>query len=495
MSRTARLWLSVALATAACSARAPVVSAAVKSAAKATTTSVSETTTTTTFTPPTLPTAPAGFADQVVDVYAASSAAAQVLGQSDLVIPLSDFRQQVAAMTPDAMNALYSATKGQPAWKQIPALMQAIAADAAVGASTAAAPRAGARPAAAVGPVVPANCSSGPPASAIFAAQIVIDVSQGVFNVLVNLASVLASIEIAKPVAAAFAVAAAVASVVIAVAQVVHDALGYAQGAAGDCAAGNQDRSLANIESTTTQLYSLDTQVSLAVADLQSTVGTTQATAQQMATGLTALKATLRQALVSSADLKAAIGGDTQAIAAQIDADQAAMRANLAALGDLETANRQGVEAKLSDETTAVQAAITSDLQLALEEIDSAAATLAGQFSGMINRAVALAGSTRSATDAAFEAGLRLRVEAALAADVPGVQFRLPAAQGGLLDALPVGVQSVVAGDVRDLDRLGMPVTKNVRRMLKRAASDLAAHRYDAAFADLRGAYQDLNHG
>jgi chromosome segregation ATPase len=297
------------------------------------------------------------------------------------------------------------------------------------------------------------------------------------------------------PVKKAFAVAAGIAAVVIGVAQVVHDALGYTQGAADDCAAGNQDRYLANIESTTTQLYSLDTTITGALAQLQSTLPATQQAAQAIATSVDALKATLQQALATSTDLESAIGGDTAAIGAQLDSDQAGIRASLAALDALEEKNQGNALGEIAGETSTVQSAIASSLQLSLAEIDSQAAALTDEISSVIGPAVASAGATEATIQGEYEAELRLRIEQALAADVAQVQFRLPASKGGLLDARPVGVQSVVAGDIADLERLGTTITASVRRMMKRAAADLKARRDDAAFADLQQAYRDLDDG
>lgn len=150
--------------------------------------------------------APNNFPNTVVNVYSSMYSVAQQLGDSSQLQSVSQYQQGVSQLSTDQMASFYYATQQNPEWYQIPSLMQTVASDvgganvAAGASSLTAVLKAGAKAVPVKkgskkitngGPsnppvnfFVPQSCPAGIPDAALFALQIAVDVSQGVYNVL-----------------------------------------------------------------------------------------------------------------------------------------------------------------------------------------------------------------------------------------------------------------------------------------------------------------------
>jgi len=460
-----------------------------------------------------------------VTTYQSEVATAQALGSQGFE-PLSQYQQQISAMNPSSLAAMYYVTQQQPEWNQIPSLMQTIAADVpdpSGGPATAtqsalrspsssprtktallaayrmgpSGPASGRHrlrhaqltadiPTTAVGPAQLQQCPVAPPEAAIFAAQIVIDVAAGVYNTAVALAAIS---EFASDFVA-IGVAAAIGGTVLLIGQIVHDTLVYLQSLANDCNAANLATSVANIDNTTLATYNLMTSMMSLIVQSQSTETTTDQDVLNLQTGLTTIQQTLVQSLTSSTNtLQSTTGGDTQGTATELQIIQTALQNDLTAIQKLQTTTSQQVVSGVAT----VQSTLSADVAQVIHETDADAQGLTTLITTGNQQILNALQSSFATTQQQFQANLQVIIEQGLAGwapVVPEVQLMLPSSMGGYLDSTPVGVQEVVTTDIASLQKLGVAVKPAAITDLAAANAALAAGKYTVAWTDYAIAYQ-----
>jgi hypothetical protein len=488
-----------------------VFSAAATAFADTTTPSTDSTTTTPAVS---YPAAPTGYADQVVGVYQAEYTTAQALGQSSALLPVSQYSQQIASLGPNELAAMYYATQQVPEFTQIPALMQTIAANsgtgtvgltsATEGASASStqlmamytpSPREAANTHVATldrAPVyefTPTTCQDGPPDASIFAAQIVLDVGQGLYNILTAIQGGIPSIGfIAKIV---LAISVVLSAILILAAAIAHDVLSFQKTLADECAGNNSTGYIENIDNTTTQLFSLTTSIETNIADLSTTGATTLTDVQNLQTTLITVHQSLQQSLDSdTSTLQQTVGSSAQGITTQLQTIQTALQQNISAIQALQTTNNQQVVTEVDKGTAAVQAAVAGSVTQALHEIDTTAQGLTNLVSAGNQQILNAMQSNFTTTQNEYNAELKRRIERALGSGVAQVQFKLPASMGGFLNSTPVGVQEVVNDDLHALQALKVTIQPSIVSQVNAANSALAAGQYLSAYASFMKAYQ-----
>lgn len=434
------------------------------------------------------PGAPAGFGDQVVDAYRAEYAAAVTFGQGSALASVSDYAQQVAALTPGELDALYSATVQVPAWSQIPSLMQVVAASAPARAagSAAGASSARSRVAAAAGAgsaFRPADCSAGPPSSAVFATQLVLDAAWAVFNFVTALGSGGSTNAL---------LVAAVTAPVIAAAGIVHDTLAFLQDDAASCAASNTAGYLASIDDVTAQTFALSTTIAGVITDLQSTADGTADVLSAARANLANLADAGRQIVQDHATIQSGLGGDTAALLAQLDSNRKGLLGDVTTLRRVAKTNAKTLSGAVDGGESAITDSLSSALARILDETDSTAQALGDLLAANGPQLLAALKADRTTVKQQFDENLKLDIEQALASAHPQLRMKLPASVGGYLDAKPVGVQSVVQGDIAALAAASPAAASRATSLTVAAKRALAAHDYFAAFADLQQAYLAL---
>jgi hypothetical protein len=472
----------------------------VASADDSTTTTASTTTTT-------LPPAPAGFTNTMVSVYQSELAAAQVLGQPQQFESVTQYQQQVNGFSDSELAAFYSVTQANPEWSQIPSLMQTIVSDTPTQATQSASVRRptsrSAAPSAtlmamvtrqspgpeasmgtatlvgattAINPYNPSGCDTTDYDASIFAAQIVIDVSNAVYNGFAAFAS-------EDNIAAA--VVADVAAVVLTAVQIVHDVLVYLQTLENDCNSNNQSGYLANIDNTTVATYNLLTTVGVSVATIQTGV-------QNIQTQLTSFQTSLQQALTNETQtLQATTGSDNQGTVTELLIIQTALSNDVTTVQSLETTTGQQVVAG----TSSVQTALSTDLTQILDETDADAQGLTTLVTQGNQHILNTLNAEAATAQGQYNQLLRLQIEQALAGFgpvVPEVKFMLPVGQGGFLNSTPVSVQSVVTADLASMQAIKAPIKPAAVIDLSAANTALTAGQYTTAFTAYAYAYQAL---
>ena len=477
--------------------------------------------------------APVGFDNKVVSVYQSEYAVAQELGRGSSLQPVSQYQQSVLQSNALQMAALYDAVQQNPEWYQIPALMQTVASDAALTqtsstlsqagimrvagteslkpgsprhghtSATKARPRPGAYGSVMglraqgqqtpVGPFVPQSCPTGIPDAAVFALQIVVDVSQGVYNVLMALTVAFADAVDAQ---VGIGISAAVASGVLLAAVIVHDVLAFVAQLASDCAANNLAGQVANIDNTTVQTYSLLTTLGTSVTQLQTTENTTLADVENVQTMLTDLKNTFLQTMATDTQtVQTTVGSDTQAVYTNLQTDISSLQSDVTTIEDDQAALSNKVINQVNTDSSSVQSSLSSALTKILSQTDSSAESLAiliGQDNQQVLNALQ---SNFTTQQSEYYANLTLEIEHALAQygpTVAEVQLVLPASQGGYLNSTPVGVKEVVTNDLNAFAALGGKITPNADSYLNEANAALAAGDYITAYQDYADCYQSF---
>ena len=480
--------------------------------------------------------APQGFSTTVVDVYKSEYAVAQQLGRSSSLQPISQYGQAVSQSNALQLAALYDAVQQNPEWYQIPSLMQTVASDAALTqtsstlsqaglmrvagtaslkagslrpgspgpghtSGTKARPRPGAYGSVMkvraqgqqtpVGPFVPQSCPPGIPDAAVFALQIVVDVSQSVYNVLMALTVAFAD---AIDTQVGLGIAASVAAGVLAAAVIVHDVLAFEAQLASDCASNNLAGQVANIDNTTVQTYSLLTTLGTAVTELQTTENTTLTDVENVQTMLTDLKNTFLQTMATDTQtVQTTVGSDTQAVYTNLQTEISSLQSDVTTIESDQTALSNKVINQVNTDSSSVQSSLSSALTKILSQTDSSAESLAiliGQDNQQVLNALQ---SNFTTQQSEYYANLTLEIENALAQygpTVAEVQLVLPASQGGYLNSTPVGVQEVVTNDLNAFAALGGKVTPDADKYLNEANAALAAGDYITAYEDYADCYQ-----
>ena len=479
-----------------------VVSATTAAFADNTTTTTSSTTTTT------LPPAPAGFASSVVAVYQAEFSTAQGIGETEDVLSVGQFAQEIDNLDTNDLAGLYYGIEQVPEWNQIPSLMQTIADGVPTPTAPAAfrSPAKGSRPAthmvlaAAVfppsssagsravltgsaGPYQPQTCPSGPSDAAVFAATIVLDVAYGVYNAVSALDDA--------------AAASVISAAAVLVAQLVHDILAYEQLPAQECQQNNVSGYVANIDNTTVTTYGLIAELAnTVVPELQGTDNTTLQDVENIQTELTVLQQTFESTLLGDTQtLQSTIGSDTEATLSELQTIQSALSTDVNCIEADETTVGQQVSAEVDKDSAAVQTSLAGALSQILHETDADAqglTTLVTQGDQQILNDI---NSQFSTAQQQYEENLKIGIEQALAGwgpVVPQVQYTLPVLDGGFLNSTPVGVQETVTSDLQVMQSLGVKVKAAAVTDLAAANTALAAGQYLTAFADYAGAYQAL---
>jgi hypothetical protein len=471
------------------------------------------TTTTMATTAADLPPAPAGFGGTVIGVYQSAVSTASVLGQGQDLESVAQYSQQ---LTPSALAALYYVSQQVPQWSQLPSLMQTIAAG--VSSTPGTAPTSGqertAKTTAVVtaeprgtaartpprprivldgydgsttpGPFQAETCPSEPSDGAVFAAQVVVDVLTAGYNALDAVSDVEEDF--------GAQVAAAVTAGLETVAAVVHDVLAYQQQLSSDCEGNNLGGQVTNIDNTTVFTYGLITSLASAVATMQNTETTTDDDAVSVQGQLSTLQSTLENSLASDTEtLQDATASDSEDATTGLQTIQTALEQDTATVQSLASTTGQKEVGEVDKDNSALQASLSADLSRILQETDTDAqglTTLVTQGDQQIMNALQ---SSSSAQQQQYDAALQTAIEQGLSgwgAAVPDVQFMLPTKMGGLLNAMPVGVQEVVTTDIQALQHLGVAVKSAALTELSAANTALAAGSYTTAWSDYALAYQ-----
>jgi hypothetical protein len=490
------------------------------------TTSVSADDSPTTTTTTTLPPAPSDFAGTLVSTYQAEVATAQALGQTQGIESVPDYQQQIDALDPNALALAYAATQQVPEWSQIPSLMQTIAADAPsfvpanessfrtlapttsptvrgvrhavlTAITSITTPSAvlvgdtdGTMP---VAPFSPADCGTYPPDAAVFAAQLVIDISYGLYNAFNAVgAGEVAGFSVDFPAI----VLAVIFAAVILVAQIVHDTLVYLQTGYDECLASNLGGQVANVDNTTLAIYALITSLATAVGNVQTTANLNQQDVVNIQSGLSSLQTTLQQSLQSDTQtLQTTVGTDTTVTVTELQTIQSALQTDLTSIENVETTTGQSVTSEIDKGTLTIQTAMAAALTQILNETDSDAkglTTLITQGNQQILNALQ---SNSSSELTQYQENLRFLIEQGLAGwgpVLPEVKLILPASLGGLLNSTPVGVQELVTADLQSAQSLGLKIKPSAYTELSAANTALAAKQYVTAWNDYAQAYQAL---
>jgi len=241
------------------------------------------------------------------------------------------------------------------------------------------------------------------------------------------------------------------------------------------------------------QTYGLITQTNALVVQLQATQATTQTDVQNIVnTGLSSFQTTIEQALtVDTQTLQAAAGGGTQASSTELQTIQTALQADVATIESVETTTGQKVVAG----NTTIGTELSTELAQVLKETDSDAQGLTALITQQSQQILNTLQSEAAMTQQQYNTLLRLQIEQALAGwgpVVPEVKFMLPTAQGGFLNATPVGVQEVVTTDLTAAQADGVKIKATAITELSLANTALAAGQWTTAFADYAQAYQAL---
>lgn len=436
--------------------------------------------------------APSGFATTVVNVYQSEYAVAQQLGQGSGLPSVSAYQQQVSQLSQVQLAGLYNAVQQNPEWYQIPALMQTVSssipASSSPSVSAATSTSSGSSGDPPVQRFVAASCPSSPTDAAIFALQIVIDVTTGVYDV--------ASVDASLPAAGLVAIAIGeVAATVLTAFTIAHDTLTYQQQLANDCSSNNQSNEIDNIDNTTYQTYSLLTTVASSVTQIQATGDTTQQDVQNVQSSLVTLQTNLTQTIASDTQaMQTTVGSDTQGLTSQLQTDLTGLQQDLTTIEGDESTLSQDV-GTLNNGTTTIQSSLSAALSKILNETDTDAAGLTTLVTQDNQQILNTLKSNFDTQQSQYEANLKLEIESGLAeygSIVPQVQFILPASQGGYLDSTPVGVQEVVTDDLHALQALGAKITNAALNAFNNANAALAAGDYVTAYEDFATAYEDF---
>jgi hypothetical protein len=459
--------------------------------------------------------APSGFTTTVVNVYQSEYTVAQQLGQGSALPTISNYQQKVSDLTPLQLAGLYNAVQENPEWYQIPSLMQTVSSgipatgspsasrlpSASRFSSTSRSPASRSRSAKSVlrgvsagGNLQPVqryslpDCGSEPTDAAIFALQIVIDVTSLVYNI--------AAVDTAIPGAGLVVIAVAeVAATVVSAFTIAHDTLAYQQQVYNDCSSNGEANEVDNIDNTTYQTYTLLTTVASSVTQLQTTDNTTQQDVQNVQSGLVSLQTNLGQSITNDTQaLQTTVGSDTQGLTSQLQTDLNGLQQDLTVIEGDESTLSQDV-GQLSNGTTTIQSALASDLSKILSETDNDAAQLTALVNQNDQQILNTLKSNFSTQQSEYEANLKLDIEHGLAewgSRVPQVQFMLPASQGGYLNSTPVGVKEVVTDDLSALQAMGVKITAAALNSFNAANAALAAGQYVTAYQDYAVAYEDF---
>jgi len=112
-----------------------------------------------------------------------------------------------------------------------------------------------------------------------------------------------------------------------------------------------------------------------------------------------------------------------------------------------------------------------------------------------VNDGVIIVSDQLKAAQAASDEVLAADIHQALTAPLdatPNVAYQLPASEGGLLDAEPIGVQSIVTRSLESAQRAGLPVNGAAPVLLAQADDALAQGRFADAYRLYQRAYQEL---
>ena len=456
-----------------------------------------------------LPPAPAGFTNQVVGVYQSEYAAAQTLGKADALQSVAQYQQQLAELSPDQLNVLYAATQENPQWNQIPTLMQTVAAEvagtpsvklssattapgahqaqlmSAVTPDPSVAPQTAMLMDSPVGAFTPAHCDDGPPAGAIFAMLIVIDVAQGVYNVVISFLGIGPNTGLGA--------AAVVAAAVILAAAIVHDTLEYVKGLSEDCESNNQAGFVANIDNTTSQTYNLAASIATTVTNLEKTSDDTVTAVHNVQTSLVTIQQSLEQTLASDTQtLQTALGSSSQNVASSLQTVQTAIQTDITTIQAAENTNKQAMIAEVDKGVTSVQSTLSASLQQALHETDTTAQGLTALVTQGNQQIMNTLQSNFTTGQSEYNNDLKLDIEHALGSGQAVVQMKLPAASGGYLNSTPVGVMQVVNDDLHALQALKVTIQPNIVATVNAGNSAVAAGQWLTAFANFMKAYQSF---
>ena len=451
--------------------------------------------------------APQDFANTVVNVYQSEYSVDQQLGQASALEPASQYQQSLSQLTPMQLAELYAATQQTPGWAQIPSLMQTIASGIPPSGSAPASTATGrATTSTKAGSKVMANAATaasstvaaldlsdcGEPTwseGSLLAAQIVVDIAQGLFDVLIALD--VSDFETLSKLA--LGIAAGVADAAVLAGEIAHHVMDFENAPVPECRAKHTLEYAANIDNTTVQVYALLTTTAAAITQLQTTENTTDQDVQAVQTQLTSVHDSLANAIASDTQtLQTVTGSDTQAVTTQLQTNLTALKQDVDSINTDQSSLSQSVINQVNTDSSQVQSALSSALSKILSETDTTAAGLTTLVTQNNQQVMNTLQANFKTQQSQHNSDLKIRVEKALAQAglvPPPVQFILPASQGGYLNSTPVGVQEVVTDDLSAMTALGVKVPPSALTNFKTANTALAAGQYITAYQNYSACY------
>ena len=450
--------------------------------------------------------APQDFANTVVNVYQSEYSVDQQLGQASALEPASQYQQSLSQLTPMQLAELYAATQQTPGWAQIPSLMQTIASGIPPSGSAPASTATGrATTSTKAGSKVMANAATaasstvaaldlsdcGEPTwseGSLLAAQIVVDIAQGLFDVLIALD--VSDFETLSKLA--LGIAAGVADAAVLAGEIAHQVMDFENAPVPECRAKHTLEYAANIDNTTVQVYALLTTTAAAITQLQTTENTTDQDVQAVQTQLTSVDNSLQTTIASDTQtLQTVTGSDTQAVTTQLQTNLTALKQDVDSINTDQSSLSQSVINQVNTDSSQVQSALSSALSKILSETDTTAAGLTTLVTQNNQQVMNTLQANFKTQQSQHNSDLKIDIEEALAQPNlrPPAQYILPASQGGYLNSTPVGVQEVVTDDLSAMTALGVKVPPSALTNFKTANTALAAGQYITAYQNYSACY------
>jgi hypothetical protein len=462
------------------------------------------------FTLTVVPQAPGDFAGTALHVYQSVYDFDQSRGQGAGLQTPSDYQTQLSKLSPNDLATFYSEVSQVPEWFQIPGIMESATASTgtlarlqslAKGSATATPAKlqthakapASATAADESNPVAPyapdgtgngyddPSCGQAISASdsIVFGLQVVIDAANSVYDLAtLNIpeAESSAVAPASLPAVSGLVVIAAIADLVLLAASVAHDTISYLSLAPSECQQNDVVGYVANIDNSTVQTYNLLTTAVDAVAQVQSSVTTTDQDVQALASQLGTVQTSLGSAIAQNAHaIQVTVGGDSQGVLSQLQTDNGALQQDLSTInndfGDVHT-HLAAVDSDMRDQIQGqglnIIGSLTNDTQQVLQAQSAKYDALSQDISAL---------NTKVGDDHAEQ--ITLQIENALVSTAPVAPTELltPGPQGGLLTTPNKWNTSV-----KDL------VEANTT--CPAGDTDLAANNFKQAFKDFRTCYQ-----
>lgn len=486
--------------------------------------------------PSTLPPAPPGFTDQLVEVYAAEYALAQRLGVMERgaqLVTVEDYRTTVASMSAEQLAVTYYATQQVPTWSQIPSLLASVSvsgaastspmsgttgdstsqARAAAATSDGAASPATRRTAAQAAPTVWVATVAPSRIDAILLAPTVMsaatafqpsrpvvefqpeecpfaDVSSTEIFAL-KIASIAAQVVydtlIASVIGASGGIAAAI---LFGALEITITTLEHLNDQNGSCEGDNLRGFIETMHNTTYQSWGLLNTMSDTVTDLETTTNTINNNLTSVTTSINNLSTETstevnNQLTTVQNSIETIMANDTSTVLNLVQNVHSLVGDNSTSISRSQTA----LNTAIIDARSALEVRLTT-LGDALGRSED---KLMGHITFQAQRVLDSIAELKGQDTEHFRAALRVAIETALAnansSATPVGVLQLPASAGGYLDAQPVGVKQIVTDILEGMKATNQSFNAGGVKYLNSANDALAAGQYKQAWLDYATAY------